>query len=35
MENPSVDFQKVIYENVEKKHSFHNKHICVYGSQIF
>ena len=35
MENPSVDFQKVIYENVEKKRSFHNKHIYVYGSQIF
>ena len=35
MENPSVDFQKVTYENVEKKRSFCNKHIYVYGSQIF
>ena len=31
-----MDFQKVIYENVKKKkHSLHNQHICIYGSQIF
>ena len=31
-----MDFLEVIYENVEKKkHSFHNKHIYVYGLQTF
>ena len=24
-----MDFWKVIYENVEKKHSFHKKHIYI------
>ena len=24
-----VDFWKVIYKNIEKKHSFHNKHIYI------
>ena len=24
-------FSEVIYENFEKKHSFHNKHIYIYG----
>ena len=29
----TLDFRKVIYENVEKKkHSFRNKHIYIYGS---
>ena len=31
----SMDFQKVIYENVEKGHSFHNKHIYIGSSQTF
>ena len=35
MENTSVDFREVISKNVEKKHSFHNKHIYIYGSQTF
>ena len=28
-----MDFRKVIYENVEKKKTFHNKHIYLYGPQ--
>ena len=28
-----MDFWKVIYENVEKEHSFHNNHIYIYRSQ--
>ena len=36
MEKTSMDFQKVIYENIEKKkHSFQNKHIQKYESQTF
>ena len=30
-----MDFLKVIDENVEKKHSFHNKRISIYESQTF
>ena len=31
-----MDFQKVIYENFEKKkHSFHSKHIYIHWSQTF
>ena len=31
-----MDFWKAVYENVEKKkHSFHNKHISIYGSKTF
>ena len=34
--NTSMDFWKLVYENVEqKKLSFHNKHIYIYGSQTF
>ena len=30
-ENTSMDFQKVIYENVKKKtHSLHNKRMYIY-----
>ena len=31
----SMDFCKVIYENVKKKHSFNKKHIYINGSQTF
>ena len=32
-----MDFQEVIYENIEikKKHSFHNRHIYKYGQRHF
>ena len=30
-----MDFRKVIYENAQKKKSFHNKHIYTCGSQTF
>ena len=31
-----MDFQKVIYENVEKKkQSFHSKHIYLYSHRHF
>ena len=30
-----MDFQKVIYENVEKKNSFHSKHIYLYSHKHF
>ena len=30
-----MGFRKLIYENVEKKHSFHNKRIYIYGSKTF
>ena len=30
-----MDFRKVIYENIKKTHSFHNKHIYICGSQKF
>ena len=30
-----MDFLELIYENVEKKHSSHNKHIYIYGLQTF
>ena len=30
-----MDFLEVIHENVEKKHSFHNKHIYIYGLHTF
>ena len=30
-----MDFWKVIYENVEKNHSFHNKHIYIYSHRHF
>ena len=32
MESISMDFGKVIYENIEKKHSFHNKtHLYLWS----
>ena len=33
-----MDFRKMIYENIEKKHSFHNNisiYIYIYESQTF
>ena len=29
-----LDFWNVIYENVEKKQAFHNKHIYIYGFEV-
>ena len=33
LEDTMNDFQKVIYENVEKQHCLPDKHIYIYGSQ--
>ena len=30
-----MDFRKVTDENVEKKHSLHNKYIYIYGHRHF
>ena len=35
MENPSVDFQKVTYENVEKKmFILQQTHLCIWVTDI-
>ena len=31
LEDTMLDFWNVIYENVEKKQAFHNRHIYIYG----
>ena len=32
LEGTMMYFWKLIYDNVEKKHSFHNEHIYIYWS---